>query len=313
MDELFFHRNIRLTTKGISIGLPQTVKRYSEQRSMKLMNRLSGGLVALVVAAAVSAQAAEQGLAKVVNIKGAARYQTADNSTWRPLKTGTVLRQGAVIQTASESHVDVVLNNERASAATTAALGGASSSAPSAVSYVQPKVDQDAIRIYENTVLGVDKLTIEQTGVDKMTETQLDLKAGRILGTVKKVPAGSKYEVKIPNGVAGIRGTIYSLSADGILSVYTGSVVLAYVGGDGNTSTQEVRAGQRYDAKTGQLTNIPESELRQRLREAGGLGTGIAAPGPTFAIDRTIYVVSPTRGQGGDGGFDGEFPGDFFE
>ncbi|HYG22255.1 MAG TPA: FecR domain-containing protein [Verrucomicrobiae bacterium] len=279
---------------------------------MKLMKRLSGGLVALVIAAAFSAQAAEQGLAKVVNIKGAARYTTADNSTWRPLKSGTVLRQGAVIQTASDSHVDLILNNQKASAATTAALGAMDSSASaSTVAYVQPKTDQDAVRIYENTVLGLDKLIANQTGIDKVTETQLDLKAGRILGTVKKLSAGSSYEVKIPNGVAGVRGTIYTLSADGILSVLTGSVVMAYVGADGTPTTQEVRAGQQYDAKTGQITNIPESELRQRIKEARDIGMGPETPGTTFAIDRTIYVVSPTRGQGDDGFEFPDFPDDF--
>jgi len=57
-------------------------------------------------------------------------------------------------------------------------------------------------------VLSIDKLTVDQTGVDTISDTQLDLKAGSIFGTVKKLAVGSKYEVKIPNGVAGIRGTI---------------------------------------------------------------------------------------------------------
>ncbi len=266
---------------------------------MKLMKRLSSGLVAMAVVAAFSAQA-EQGIAKVVGIKGAARYTTADNSTWRPLKNGTILHQGAVVQTASESHVDLVLNNAKAGAAESAALGQVDPSASggtSPVSQKQTATKQDAVRIYQNTVLGVDKLSIDQTGVDKVTETQLDLKAGRILGTVKKLSGGSTYEIKIPSGVAGVRGTVYSISADGILSVYSGSVVLAFVGPGGTPTTQEVRAGQRYDAKTGVISTIPESEMNAVNREAGEIGKGLGTVATTFTVDRTVYYVSPTSEQ----------------
>jgi hypothetical protein len=270
---------------------------------MKLMKRLSGGLVALAMVAAFSAQA-EQGVAKVVNIKGAARYNTADNSTWRPLKSGTILHQGAVIQTASESHVDVILNNAKAGAAEGAALAtidpSSSASGASTVAHSQPATKQDAVRIYQNTVLGIDKLAINQTGVDKVSETQLDLKAGRILGTVKKLSGGSTYEIKIPSGVAGVRGTIYTISADGILSVYSGSVVLAYVGSNGTPTTQEVKAGQRYDAKTGVISTIPESEMEAVRRDAGEIGRGMGAVPTTFTVDRTVYYVSPTAEETAD-------------
>jgi hypothetical protein len=265
---------------------------------MKLMKSLTNGLIALAVVAALSAQAAEQGIAKVVHIRGAARYTTTENPNWRPLKTGAVLKQGTVIQTAADSYVDVVLNNANATAAESAALGAADASMSnpdvSSASYNQPKAEQDAIRVYENTVLGLDKLTLNQTGADKVTDTQLDLKAGRILGTVKKLSAASKYEIKIPNGVAGVRGTIYSISSDGILSVISGSVVLAYVGADGTPTTQEVKAGQQYDAKTGQLSDIPEAELNQRIKDAKALRIGSTVPPTTFTVDRTVYYVSPT-------------------
>lgn len=267
---------------------------------MKLMKRFTGGLVALAMVAALSAQAAEQGIAKVVNIHGAARYTTPENTNWRPLKTGAVLKQGTVIQTAADSYVDMVLNNPNATAAESIALSAADSSAssgPSSVSYAQPKTEQDAVRVYENTVLGLDKLVVSQTGADKVSETELDLKAGRILGTVKKLSAASKYEIKIPSGVAGVRGTIYTISADGILSVFSGSVVLSYVGADGTPKVQEVKYGQRYDAKTGVITDIPESEMKKVLGEAKDLRLGPTTTPTTFTIDRTVYYVSENRAE----------------
>ena len=132
-----------------------------------------------------------------------------------------------------------------------------------------------------------------------MTDTSLDLKAGRILGTVKKMSAASQYEVKIPNGVAGIRGTIYNISADGVLSVISGTVVLAYVGSDGNPVTQQVREGQQYDAKTGQITPIPTALLQSWQRVARQLAMGGIPTPATFTVDRTVYFVSPITDEGG--------------
>jgi hypothetical protein len=279
---------------------------------MKLIQSLTSGFVALVVMAAVSASAAEQGIAKVVYIKGLARYTTPENPTWRPLKTGTVLKQGTVVQTASESYVDVVLHNPNATAAESASLSAADSAAALATSSVyqpQPKNEQDAVRIFENTVLGLDKLAITHTGADKVTDTRLDLKHGRILGTVKKLSATSKYEVQIPNGVAGIRGTIYTISADGVLSVLSGSVVIAFVGPDGTPVTKVVNAGQQYDAKSGQIIDIPDSELKDLIKAAKALRIGPNTPPTSFAVDRTVYFVSPTLGQNGNNGGGGG--GDF--
>jgi hypothetical protein len=102
--------------------------------------------------------------------------------------------------------------------------------------------------------------------------------------------------VKIPNGVAGIRGTIYTLSADGVLTVVSGSVVLSYVAPDGSVITQVVGSGQRYDAKTGEISNAPEAILRELAQYVGEL-RGVSFAGPTtFTVDRTLYYVSPTIG-----------------
>ena len=174
----------------------------------------------------------------------------------------------------------------------------------------QAKVEQDAVRINESTVLGLNKLTVTQTGADRVTETELDLKAGRIFGTVKKLTAGSTYQVKIPNGVAGIRGTIYFISADGEVSVLSsladlsrlvpsGSVVLAYVGPDGNVITQVVGDGQHFDTRTGQLTPIDDSVRQNMIDWAQALQVAPAGQFVEFVVDHTIYYLSPITDQGG--------------
>lgn len=277
---------------------------------MKLIRPFVSGVVAcgLLLGMVSSLSAQEQGMAKVVGIKGSARYMTSDNQTWRPLRTGTVLRDGAIVQTASDSWVDLVLNNPNAGRAASLGLSGisaASTVTPVATSSsATPGSQQDAVRIFESTVLGIDKLSVMSTGADRVTQTQLDLKAGRILGTVKPLSAASQYEVKIPNGVAGIRGTTYLLSADGVLSVLSGSVTISYVGTDGSPVVRQVQAGYQYDAKSGQLTRMSETEIARLQQIANALGGGDQTAATEITIDKTVYFVSPTIGET-DGGYDG--------
>lgn len=269
---------------------------------MKQIANLFRGLVACGVALAmVSTVAAQgvQGVAKVIRIKGSARYTTGNN-VWQPLKVGSILRPGTVVQTSTDrgSFVDVVLGDGSAAIPSMAAVTPAV--ARPDVSYYQPNAEQDIVRIYENSLLAIDKLTIIETGADVVSETQLDLRAGRIFGNVKKMSAASKYEVKIPNGVAGIRGTTYEISAEGVVRVLVGSVVIAYVGPDGTVVTQVIMGGQQFDARTGQITPIAELDQKEMVKTAKMVRIGPTMPPTTFAVDHTIYYVSPTSGFNGN-------------
>ena len=74
-------------------------------------------VVALAMVASATAQQMIQASAKVVRIKGDARFATAAN-VWQPLKVGDVLSAGAIIQTARDSRVDLVLGEKNAIGAT---------------------------------------------------------------------------------------------------------------------------------------------------------------------------------------------------
>jgi hypothetical protein len=267
------------------------------------------GFVSCVLAFAAvraSAQQTTEGIVKVVAISGDARYFLAGDSTPHILKAGMTLKQGTVIQTASGTgnYVDLIVNNAQAVSPP--------SGSPSEVAHYQPKAEQDGIRIFDNSVLSIDKLTLTATGADTVTDTELDLKAGSILGTVKKLTPTSKYEVKIPNGVAGIRGTIYWLSANGILKVLVGPVVIAYVGPDGNVVTQTVNSGQQFDTNTGLITPISITDLSELTRDSFDFRLFHNSPTTFIAPDHRIYYVSPVQGgngqgqnQGGNGGGNG--------
>ena len=156
------------------------------------------------------------------------------------------------------------------------------------------------MRVWENSALGLDKMSTQQTGMEEVTDTQLDLKTGRISGSVKKMSAASKYEVKMPNGVAGIRGTLFDIFAEGIVKVRVGSVVLAWV--DPKTSnvvTQVVSGGQSYDARNGQLTPLSPADLTS-LDSLSAAIRVVGAVAPTVLTrDQTIENISPVGASPG--------------
>ncbi len=252
--------------------------------------------VALVMATTATAQSSKERVGTVTKIKGAARVSSGNN-IWRPLKVGDVLRAGAIVQTAGGSYVDIVFSDAgaavtpggvapvRAGAGAGAGAGGGKLAAR-----------QDVIRLVADTVVAIDKLSSVDTGADKVTETQLDLRSGKLFGDVSRKSAASRFEVKIPNGVAGIRGTTFSMTADGVVSVLSGTVVIAWEP-PGHPAgqplpTREVRQGYRFDIKTGTETEIPAAELAA-LREMAALGLIPVSTTIEYVFDQTIYYVSP--------------------
>lgn len=254
------------------------------KQTRSLLIKLAVYGVALAMVSTLAAQTANQGVAKVVRLKGAARYKS-NGAEWRQLKVGDLVKPGTLIQTAEKSRVDFALGD----ASAPVAKGGA----PSEAASYQPSAEQNMVRMWENTLLGVDKLTETKTGADVVTETQLDLRAGHIFGMVKKMSAASRYEVKIPNGVAGVRGTVYDISAEGLVKVLSGSVVLAYVAPDGTVTTQVIMGQQMFDAPKNELRPLPDPDGTGMKRLVPQMTAGMVPPITPISRDKTINYVSP--------------------
>lgn len=261
-------------------------------KQTRIQNWLVACGLALAMVTSLSAQTARERTATVVRLKGAARYSNGDN-VWQPIKAGTMLKSGSLIQTAAKSYVDIVLGE--VTGTSHRAVAG------NQISY-QPKAEQDVVRINEDTVLALDKLTVMDTGADQVTETQLDLRSGKVFGTVKKLSAASRYEIKLPNGVAGVRGTIYTISSDGVGQVLVGSVVISWIAPDGSPMTQTVNSGFQFDARTGLVTPTPDYDQKAMVKAAKEAGIGPNTPPKTFVQDQTVYYVSPVKGFNGNSG-----------
>ncbi|HMD54280.1 MAG TPA: FecR domain-containing protein [Phycisphaerae bacterium] len=201
------------------------------------------------------AQDGQAGFATVVRVQGLASYTLGDGN-WHPLIAGKALVAGSTIRTGDGGIVDVVLGKQidfpqsqrapdRISPAADSPVRGLISSKPAEV--------QNVVRLTPGTVLTIDKLTTIDTGADTVSDTELNLQQGKIFASVKKLSATSQYLVKIPNGIAGVRGTEFSISADGATAVFestTGGLVLSLTIG-GVTTTYVVAAGQMLEPASG--------------------------------------------------------------
>lgn len=218
-------------------------------------------LAAAAMLGMASVQAAPtQNKAVVRGVSGTANYSNDKGANWKKLNVGAQLNQASIIRTAPGARVDLFLGD-----------------------------NGPVVRVTEDTTLALDRLTSEKVGDETIIETQLDLRNGRILGHVKKLAQASKYEVKTPQGVAGIRGTQYDIRADGTVHVIEGQIVVVYIVG-GVASTAVVNAGQTATPPT----------------TAGGMVTVAALPPGTGGpireeIMESIQIVTGPRQDGGGG------------
>ena len=228
----------------------------------KPLTWLMAAVLSLALVAPAGAETAAARTGKVVRIKGDARYSTG-KKIWEPLKVGTILKSGSIVQTAKNSFVDIVVNEEERADAVVLAQpksgGAAPASAGAGGGAATPSPDQDVVRVLDDSYLVFDSMSAKNTGAGNVTETLLDLKKGSIFGSVKKQAAASRFEVKIPNGVAGIRGTIFLITAAGNVSCLTGSVVTAFTDSSGGIATRVVGGGSQLNTNDGQISPIPAS------------------------------------------------------
>ena len=253
----------------------------------RMQNFLKSLLVCAVALAAISTLAADnvvQVTAKVIRIQGDARYKVGGGA-WQTLKHGDELGAGTILETGVNSRVDLMMG-EGAPPTARPVVGEMLTYAPAA--------EQNMVRIWENSRMAIDKLTRTETGADVVTDTQLDLQAGHIFGSVKKMSAASKYEVKIPNGVAGIRGTVYDISVEGLIKCLVGSIFLAYTDSAGHAASQVVMGDQMFDIRTGVLQALPDIDKTSMLRALTQVRLEVAATAPlVYTVDRTLVQVSP--------------------
>ena len=197
-------------------------------------------------------------------VHGSARYSTGGGA-WLDLTPGAVLTSGAVVATAAGSHVDLYLG-----------------------------INGPVVRVDQDTQVGIDKLTYTDTGADAVVETQLNLTKGTLIGSVRKLAAASRYEIKTPAGVAGIRGTDYVITHNLMLFIMKGLGHVAYILPDGNILAESVSTGEAF-IPPGTKRLITKEEYDRWASVFAGLLASDTA-GDDTEIDQNIEFVQPNTG-----------------
>lgn len=269
----------------------------------KLQTLLAAALCgAIFTTVTATAQSAVQGYGTVVRVDGIASYTLGDNN-WHPLQAGKYLPVGATIRTGHNGVVDVVLGKEVILPQAVARPDRISFSADAPVRGMinyKPSAQQNVIRVTPDTVIAIDKLTITDTGADTVSDTELNLKEGKIYASVKKITGASQYLIKLPNGIAGVRGTLFSISADGTVACFEsqgGGVVLSLIGSDGLPKTFLVSPGQLF-SPTGGSSPLP-ADLADALKSLFTALRTTYYQVVDFSFDQTRCYVSPTQGGNG--------------
>lgn len=252
---------------------------------MRKIHHLGRGLIAIAVvilsfSVAMPAGAEEvQQVIQVVQVKGQARF-SSDNKTWHSLKKGEILQPDALIQTAGKSSVDLQLGDQNVAPATI--------DAPNGLIRTPEELKANTIRLYENSVLDIGKLTSNRTDSGEVSDTQLDLRAGRMMGGVRKSSAASQYEIKFVNGVAGIREGVFVMKSSGQMDVLYGIAMVALEAADGSTPVKVVATNHQFDPATGLVTEISSS-----------LPVESSNPKPGTTPAAPLVSPSPGTGMGG--------------
>jgi FecR protein len=252
----------------------------------------------LVLAVAASAQNLKPGVATIVRVQGEARYSLRDGN-WHPLTAGKTLSAGSVIETRHGATVDMVLGKtvEMPQAAPWPdRIGPAPDANIRGLIDYKPAVEQNMVRMTGDTMVAIDKLTVSDTGVDAVSDTELDLWQGRIFCSVKKLSAASQYLVKIPNGIAGVRGTLFGIDASGWCAVLKNSVLLAITGPHDAVTTYLVGEGNQFNPETGEISPLPSDLLAVLHQIATALDT-VYVEIVSFEYDQTFSYISPTSGH----------------
>ena len=240
-------------------------------------------MVGLIAAGLLSSAEANtrDGQALVQTVSGEAKF-SVDGDKWLPLQTGQLIKTGAVVKTGAKARADLFLG-----------------------------INGSLLRLDANTELKFNRLAIKVSPIEHMAETEMELRSGRVIGNVRKLPMGSSYVLKTPKGVADVKGTVYDINADGELIVVNGKVnytdnatgkevLIAsgekYVGGRELKAADDEKAESAASAPTnapgfpGFTISVP---LRQGVWETQPIDpTQFISPTPTFFGDLVVRAGS---------------------
>jgi hypothetical protein len=215
----------------------------------------------------------QSGQVLIQAVNGQAMYLSGD--TWKPLQEKTMLGKGTAIKTGPASTVDLIL-----------------------------QYNGTVLRLIEKSTLSFDKLNKETAGDDVVTETSLNLLAGSLVGSQRKLASPSTFQINIPGGTATIKGTEYLVRSDGAVTCLSGSVSVNYnLPGNGGSVKVNVPAGFSFDPATGKVVVTSAAFLHNIIADIDTVrqNAQVFKVGGATVVVKAEGVISPTKGNNGVG------------
>jgi hypothetical protein len=159
-----------------------------KERGGKMNKMLIVGIIMALIAGAALPLSAEQvkRQATITDITGEASVKLIAEKAWVPAAIGMTLTEGDTIKT--KKGASLVLRLEGADTAT--------------------------VEVSEESELLLREFTEDKAL--NMQKTLLDLALGEVLIRAEKLSPDSKFEVKTPSSVAGVRGTKFSVKVEAV-------------------------------------------------------------------------------------------------
>jgi len=222
------------------------MKFFSLNRYASLVGALSAALWFF----AAPTQAATPGAAEVKKVVGTANYTDATGGG--PIKEGQILMAGATITTGAGSYVDLDL-----------------------------KVNGNALRVEADSTLAINKLEFTKA-IDVVVNTEVQVTKGAVVANViNKLSKASKYEIKTPAGVAGIRGTALRASTIRITCLIG---TISFVPTLGGGAAVVITGGNAFAPGTPAVVKAPAAETSGLAKAA----TQLTANAVTAQVTQVI-------------------------
>lgn len=144
-------------------------------------------IIVLILALTASCYAVEKRTARVVSLDGSAEVKRMGETAWIPASVGMVLNEGDTIKTASKAWAMLNIDEGRVG----------------------------TVEVKSGSQMMITELTASPE--TQASQTLLDLAIGEVLIRAKKVHGeGSKFEVKTPTSVVGVRGTTFNVKVEAV-------------------------------------------------------------------------------------------------
>ena len=171
--------------------------------------------------------------AKVARLLGIAWY-SLDCVSWKPILVGNALKLGTYIKTDDNSMVFLYLRQ-----------------------------NGPIVCLAPSSILLLKRLSYNDERDEMIISTELDLQEGKLLGIVKKLSSGSKYEISTQKEIQmQVTEAEYELSADGMISVFNGAVIVTSRSLNKESELYTIKAGGGFCPSTSDhcayLTNVSD-------------------------------------------------------